>query len=227
MSEYIIKNYIEDVKEKLGRYYDCILVDEFQDLSSCELNLFANISKNSNYDFIAVGDFYQKTFDSSRKGNINKNVYKTYDDFKEYFKEHNIEFNDKLLIETKRCNESVCSYIRKKLEIEIISNKDTGFFYDDFSCESKIKEAISSKKKFLFFNNSKNFHCNASNWGKSKGLTFDEVYVVISTDLYTKLNDGKLTEHTLRKLYIALTRATGNVYLVKKNIFDKCYNNKE
>ena len=66
---------------------------------------------------------------------------------------------------------------------------------------------------------------NALNWSYSKGDTLNCACVIL-TDKFEKLDEddfkvGKIPSSTINKLYVAMTRSRGDLYLVKASVFKK------
>ncbi|MEH6639962.1 MAG: hypothetical protein V7717_11845 [Porticoccaceae bacterium] len=68
------KGILDDVKARLEKYYDVLMIDEVQDFGGHDFNFLAHIAP-SNLDMHFVGDFFQHTFDTSRDANVNKNLH--------------------------------------------------------------------------------------------------------------------------------------------------------
>ena len=64
---------IDDIKERIETYFDEFLIDEIQDIAGRDIN-FLETLMSTNVDMLFVGDFFQHTFDTSRDGNVNKNL---------------------------------------------------------------------------------------------------------------------------------------------------------
>lgn len=75
-----IKNIINDIKQRIEKYYDSIYIDEIQDFGGQDFNFLKNISK-CHLDMTFVGDFFQHTFDTSRDGSLNKSLHNDYGDY--------------------------------------------------------------------------------------------------------------------------------------------------
>ena len=77
----------------------------------------------------------------------------------------------------------------------------------------------------LFLQESNKYECYSTNWGASKGLDkFKDICIVLNkTTLkaYRTGNLGTISPSTLRKLYVACTRAKGNIYFVPHTFIDK------
>lgn len=72
----------------------------------------------------------------------------------------------------------------------------------------------------LLYEDSSKYAVPCRNWGDSKGEDrYVDVCIILNPGTYTKYSSGKLTElspMTKNKLYVAMTRARGNVYLVSQ-----------
>ena len=96
-------------------------------------------------------------------------------------------------------------------------------FIDD---PSRVEEIALDKTIIkLFYRNHNKYHCYSSNWGKLKGADhLQDVCIVLngkSLDLYKR---GQLRESaalTRNKLYVACSRANGNLFLVPENLMEK------
>ena len=74
----------------------------------------------------------------------------------------------------------------------------------------------------LFFQNSSKYRCNSKNWGKSKGENhYQDICIVLNGTAGTAFKrEGtmRLAESTRNKLYVACTRARGNIYFVHEKL---------
>ena len=139
----------------------------------------------------------------------------------EYLKNIGLNVDDKTLIKSRRCSKEVCEFIKKKLGIEIKSNEINNgriIALDDPSEITNIIEDDDIVK--LVWNSTENYKFNAVTWGYSKGDTYENVCVIL-TDKYSNLNEESFIRNesisSTNKLYVALTRSKGNVYLIKKS----------
>ena len=77
----------------------------------------------------------------------------------------------------------------------------------------------------LVWNNAKRYSFNAVNWSYSKGDTYNAVCIILTDKVADIQNDDfdvhSLTQITKNKLYVAITRTKGDLYFVKKDVFDK------
>lgn len=77
--------------------------------------------------------------------------------------------------------------------------------------------------KKIVFANSEKFKFNAINWGYSKGDTYDNICVIL-TEAFEDIDSKSFKAHknliTVNKLYVALSRTRGNLYILQKSVFD-------
>ena len=213
---------IEDIKKRIEKYFDEFVIDEIQDIAGRDFSLLEKLME-ANVNMLFVGDFYQHTFDTSRDGIVNSTLY---DDIKAYehrFEKKGIRIDRTTLSYSWRCSNAVCKYIRENLGIEIFSNRpdvdDTAVeFIDD---EIDIDRILRDNKiiKLHYQNGAKKgeFH---KNWGETKGEDcYHDVCVLLNKTTAKKRNLNKLdelTQATKNKLYVAITRAKGKVYLINE-----------
>ncbi|MCX9115988.1 AAA family ATPase [Providencia rettgeri] len=216
--------YIEEITDRIEKYFDHLLIDEVQDIAANDFNFICEISKNIKIKQSFVGDFYQHTFDSSKDGMTNKNLHANYEKYKLRFKKLGLNIDTKSLFASWRCSPSICSFITEKLKIEMKSHRQdvTNVIYiDDLDKVEEIYTNNSIVK--LFYRECYKYKGNTENWGKSKGLDcYIDVCVVLNdTTLKHFLSDSlhELTPDTKNKLYVACTRAKRHLYFVsQKNI---------
>ncbi len=113
---------IQDIIRRVEKYFDNIYIDEIQDFSGHDFNFITSIIK-SNCSIFLVGDFYQHTYDTSRDGSVNKNLY---NDYLEYINKFRVAIPEIIIdnttfIKSKRCSKEVCAFIKEKLNIDMES----------------------------------------------------------------------------------------------------------
>lgn len=63
------------------------------------------------------------------------------------------------------------------------------------------------------------------NWSYSKGSTFNKVCVILTSNFENldsnTFDYSNISPITINKLYVALTRSSGNLYLIKQSTFEK------
>ncbi len=219
ISKFLIEfNLMVEVISRLERYFDSIYVDEVQDFSANDFNFLCCLIK-SKLRMTLVGDYYQHTFDTSTDGAINKNLYKTIDNYQEKLNKEGYEIDTTYLSYSYRCSPEVCQFITDSLGIEIYSHLTHSVKIEFIEDQRKINKIFNDSSIVkLFFQESHLYKGNTFNWGKVKGLdSFNDVCVVLNPTSYKAYKSGKLRElapSTKNKLYVACTRAKGNLYFV-------------
>lgn len=216
---------LPDINQRLEKYYDCLYIDEVQDFAGHDFNLLKSIA-NANIELKLVGDFFQHTFDTSRDGNTNSTLHADYDKYQARFGKMGISIDTEYLDKSYRCSPATCEFITNNLGVNIYSHKDTETivkFIDSEEEADSIYENDSIVK--LFYRESYKYKCYSRNWGDCKGENcYEDVCVVINpTTLKHFKND---TLHELKpvsknKLYVACSRAKGNLYFVPEKLIKK------
>ena len=77
----------------------------------------------------------------------------------------------------------------------------------------------------LVFQEAGKYSFTALNWSYSKGDTVDSACVILTDGLDNldsdKFNPDRIRPSTLNKLYVAMTRSRGDLYLMKASTFKK------
>ncbi|EGN2726423.1 TPA: hypothetical protein RF507_001095, partial [Listeria monocytogenes] len=126
----------------------------------------------------------------------------------------------------KRCPANVCNYVSNKLSISIESDSEFAGDGDVIfiqNCEEARNILSDSTIEKLIFSGANKYSFEAINWGYSKGDTYKNTCIILTGNFENIENtDVKYkADSTLNKLYVALTRTKGNVYMLKKSIFDQ------
>lgn len=219
--------FIEDIIKRIEKYFNYIYIDEIQDFASHDFNLLLSIIK-ANCNILLVGDFYQHTFDTSRDGNVNTNLYNNYDNYINKIKmsDSKIKVDTINFVKSKRCSKQTCAFITEYLEIKIESYNNNESEIKEICDLNEIDRIINDDSIVkLFYQNSKKFDIkNGNNWGNSKGNTYINICVILNKNSYEKYKNHKLKElppATKNKLYVALSRAINNVYIIEEKKLDK------
>lgn len=219
--------FIDDIIKRIEKYFNYIYIDEIQDFASHDFNLLLNLIK-TNCNILLVGDFYQHTFDTSRDGNVNSNLYNDYDNYINKIKnsDSNIKVDTINFLKSKRCSKQVCEFITEYLKIKIESYNNHDSIIREIDDENTIEKIANDDNIVkLFYQNSKKYDMkNKDNWGNSKGNTYINTCVVLNKNSYEKYKKHKLNElpsSTKNKLYVALSRATNDVYIINEKYLDK------
>ncbi|WP_133493228.1 DNA helicase UvrD [Alcanivorax sp. 24] len=217
-----VRNYFPDVVERIDKFFDCFYVDEVQDFAGHDFNFLCSLM-DINSEICLVGDFYQHTFDTSSDGNVNGNLYKNYEKYKEKLKKTGLCIDEDTLSKSYRCPENVCDFVFKEMGIKIYShdvNKGEVVYMEK---KKDVNELLSDRKVVkLFYEKSYNYISPSQNWGATKGLDcYTDVCVFLNNKTEKLYKEGGLkgmSPTTLNKLYVACTRAKGNVYLVPQRL---------
>lgn len=213
--------------QRLNSFFDLVLIDEFQDFRKHDYELILTLSKLIN-GIILVGDYYQHSVsanNNSGKPFQNNSGHVNYLDFKKTLEKAKFDIDDKILRKSRRCPQNITSFVRDKLEINIESdNNNHGNVI--WVAEDQLNTILQNPSILkLTYNNSSDYVFKAMNWSYSKGDTVEESCVILTEDFedLDKKNFSikQISVLTRNKLYVALTRTKGNLYLVKKSLFDK------
>lgn len=220
------KSLIKRAAARLNMFYDCVLIDEFQDFREYDYKLIMALAKQLN-DVVLVGDYHQHSVsatNNSGKPFKNKTVEVSYDDFVASIIKEGFTVDASTLAKSRRCSIDVCNYVSHKLGIEITSNgehKGSVIWVDD----DAISVLNNNKITKLVFQEAANYSFQALNWSYSKGDTVDSACVILTSSLDNldseNFNPEKIKISTLNKLYVAMTRSCGELYLMKSSTFKK------
>lgn len=210
------------VRSRFERYYDELLVDEVQDFAGHDFNFLLELCE-VNASVVLAGDFYQHTFDTSRDGNTNASLH---DDFHRYemrFQKAGITPDRETLSRTWRCSQTVCDFISGSLNIAIEAHGLHTTQIETIS-EKERADALHADDRVikLFFREHHRYSCNSMNWGASKGLDhFQDVCIVLGSQhwrLFTRNELQTLPAASRNKLYVACSRARGNITFVPESL---------
>ena len=209
---------VDYVISRMAKYFDCLFIDEVQDLAANDFNLLIELC-SADMDMLMVGDFYQHTYDTSRDGNVRQSLHKNYDSYIKSFEETGVSIDTQSLLKSHRCAPAVCQFVTERLGIAIESHRNDQVDVELIEEKKRATEIISDNKIIkLFYQTSEKYSCFGKNWGKSKGEnSYQDVAIVLTAGAEKALKkpgEIKLAASTLSKLYVAATRANGNLYLV-------------
>lgn len=211
--------------DRINRFFDKLYIDEVQDLTADDFDWLMTL-RSLKIPVILVGDYYQGTFNSSKRGNKGKGIRSNYNNFKNTFEKSGFTFDDYTLLKSHRCSNNVSNFINDRLTINMQShsNRDTKIeLIDD---KERIAEILDSDRIIkLFYQSSKKYNMWADNWGNVKGLTYQDVCVILNPTTY-KLFPDKLHElapTTLSKFYVACTRPNRHLYFINQKLINERY----
>ena len=214
---------MEALKRRLEKYFDEFIVDEVQDIAGRDFSFLEQLM-TTNINMLFVGDFYQHTYDTSRDGNVNKNLFDNFPSYEARFINQGFSSDRTSLVKSWRCSPSICRFITENLGIEIYSNQNTTMGSEAsnilfISEQTQINSILANPNIVkLHFQNSAQYGSGHRNWGDTKGEDhYQDVCVMLNKATSAKYATGKLCElapSTRNKLYVAITRAHRNVYLI-------------
>jgi len=214
------KRLMSDLRARIDKYYDLFIIDEVQDLSAHDFNLILELAQGE-AEVLFVGDFFQYTYATSRDGNTRRNLHDNVDTYKREYETAGLTVDEETLVKSYRCSLTTCQFVNDSLEIAIESHSGTETELrelDDDEIETIMNDDNIIK---LFYDNSSKYNVASRNWGDSKGEDrYTDVCIVLNPTTYAKFKAGTLSQlapMTRNKLYVALTRARGNVYFVMQS----------
>jgi len=225
---YFIERYImDDVKERIEMFFDTFVIDEVQDIAGRDFNFLEQLMA-TNVNMLFVGDFYQHTFDTSRDGNTNKSLFNSKTAYQKRFTDKGLKLDSTTLIKSWRCSQSISNYIQDNLGISMSSHRPaTDNTSIEHITEARQITSILNEECIikLHYQNGAKFGIGHKNWGESKGEDhYHDVCVLLNPTTLKRFKAGKLTElplSTKNKLYVAITRARGNVYFIDEPKINK------
>lgn len=213
---------ISHIKARLEKYFDEFIIDEVQDIAGRDFSFLEQLM-SANINMLFVGDFFQHTFDTSRDANVNKALFESLDAYIARYTSKGVVCDKTTLFSSYRCSVSVCRYINDFLGIDITSNRsaDDDTMISFVSDNVKCTEILSNPRIIkLHYQNGRNHGLGHKNWGETKGEDcYGDVCVLLNKNTAKKYAAGKLSElpaATRNKLYVAITRAHGNVYFINE-----------
>ncbi|MBO4106875.1 RNA helicase [Streptococcus suis] len=208
--------------ERIDKFFDCIYVDECQDFESDDFDWLLSLS-NLKAEVLLLGDFYQKTFSTSRRGNKGKGIHSSFENWIRVISDSGFEIDLSSLSKSYRCPKIVCDFIVEKLAIEISSQLEEKYSAQITLIDSQDKiESIMADDNVmkLFYQKSYDYDCKSQNWGDSKGSEYDNVCVVLNPTTYKLFAAdclNELSSQTKSKFYVACTRTRRSLYFVKQS----------
>lgn len=220
------KAFIKRLTARINRFYDCVLIDEFQDFREFDYDLILKLSKKTK-KIILVGDYFQHSVSGTNNTGRpfkKKKAVVDYDSFVTDILKAGFNVDTSTLKSSRRCSKSVCQYIAAKLGIPIESQgiNEGAVIWIDKDPETILDDSTITK---LVFSGSQSYSFKSMNWSYSKGDTINTVCVILIKDFENLNNDlfstDKISAITLNKLYVAMTRSKGDLYLMPQSIFKR------
>ena len=217
------ENIIPDVIRRIDKYFDQVLFDEFQDFSGHDFDLIEALAPLQARQ-LYVGDFFQHTFATSLDGAVNRRLHESQSGFIRKCVDIGMIVDQSSLARSHRCSPTVCEFVTNRLGIQIQSHRTDPTEVRLITHHDEAQQLFADGTVVkLFFKESYRFPCFAKNWGDCKGDDhFGSVCVVLNPGSMTAYNNGTLATlaaQTRNKLYVACTRARGNLYFVAESFF--------
>lgn len=221
----VSEDMVKDVIKRIEKYYDFLCIDEVQDFAANDFNLLCELAQ-LNIEVLLVGDFYQHTFDTSRDGIIRKNLHQNYAKYFSEFKKMGFEVDLVSLSASHRCSPTICKFVNDILAIPMESHRVDEVNIELVTDACRVHELVTDNSIIKLFDKESNKYIGwTDNWGNTKGLDdFQDVCVVINASIEKgyKLDDlSNLAPLTHKKLYVACTRAKGNLYFIPSKLMTK------
>lgn len=217
--------------ERLYKFCDQIYFDELQDFMGKDFDLLSMFVKEKNVKVFAVGDFHQHSVSKSNftasKPFVKKGkIYISKDEYKLLFK-GKVDIDESTLIKSRRVPKEICNFINNNLGINIESSSVVKGHYELLETDSKIIEVIEDTNIIkLFFKDSRKYNCLPTiNWGYSKGDTYQKSCIILTKTFESLFEEdfscALLTPAQINPLYVAMTRATDELYFIKEKDFKR------
>ena len=212
---------IDEIRNRIENYYDEFVIDEVQDIAGRDFN-FLELLMGTNVNMLFVGDFYQHTYNTSMDGKTNCSLFENRTTYENRFSNKGVKPDSTTLVKSWRCGKKICDFISTNLGIQISSNRDNDESDIRFISDVTEKTSILGNPNIvkLYFENCCKHASWRRNWGDTKGEDcYQDVCVVLNKETMKKYKSEKLSElapYTRNKLYVAITRAHGNVYLIEE-----------
>ena len=168
---------------------------------------------------LCCGDFYQHTFDTSRDGNVNSALHDDITRYEARFAAAGFMVDRNTLNRTWRCSTSVCEFITGQLNIRIAAHGIHASLIETIADTERSATLHADNTVIkLFYREHHRYGCYSMNWGASKGLDhFQDVCIVMGSShwkLLTRQELATLPPSSRNRLYVACSRARGNIYFV-------------
>jgi hypothetical protein len=213
------KTLFQTAMDRLNQFFDCYYIDEFQDYRKSRFDLMVKIMQSVPQGFM-YGDYFQHSVMGTNNSGkpFLKNT--TYISFKKDLSKLGFKVDETTLSKTRRCSGQVCAFIQSNLKINILPDLSLGRVGNVYDCFQKNALASAIKnKKIQVLSLKPEYEIGSMSFGVSKGDTFENTVVVLPETCISINSQGNKTINPYlegiprNKVYVALSRATGDVYL--------------
>lgn len=208
--------------------YKYIIIDEFQDTSLLRYNLIKEIVNKNNASIFVVGDDYQSIYRFSGCNlNIFTNFNKYFDNTSIHYLKYTYRNSQELINVSANFIMKNKHQLRKSIESNKHINKPIKIVFNKNVTE--VIKLINSKDILIIGRNNKDISnidfLNKLTIHKSKGLEADQVILVNSDNIPSRVKNEELLRHVTngdyilheeerRLFYVALTRTKNNIYIM-------------
>ena len=225
------EKFIHKITSRFMMFFDNILIDEFQYFRINDYNFLMLFLKQIN-NVTLVGDYYQHSVSGQNNhGKPFTNKINSYEKYIQLLQDNKFYTDTTTLVNSRRCSSNICDFVNSKLNIPIESAKINTGSISKVLAENidNILSNNSIKKLILQNPPNGNYSFNYISWGNSKGDTYDNTCVILTDETDDILEDTfevkNISQVIRNKLYVALTRSKGDVYIIQKKLFDSVKNN--
>lgn len=210
---------LTEIQARIKKYFDELIIDEVQDFGGRDFS-FLELLMSTDIDMLFVGDYNQHTYSTSHDGNVNCSLFDDRKLYEQRFSSKGFNIDCTTLTNSWRCSRNVCDFIRNNMGIDIYSNRpesdNTSIEFLSTPDASNIIDNGDIIK--LHYQNAAKSGAGHKNWGEVKGVDhYQDVCVMLNKTTAIKRASCCLHELaflTKNKLYVAITRARGNVFLI-------------
>lgn len=220
------------VFDRISKYIDEIIVDEFQDLTGNDFKILSLLMKQQKVHVTLVGDVYQSNVSKSDQRKIAPYI-GNWEEITQVFYKHfgkKTEINTESMNNSRRIGKGVANFIENNLNIVI---KSDGKHKGNTNLIETSDEAISilnMNPTILVWNKKTNVpnQYKSCTWGYSKGDTLKLVLIVLTNStekfLFSDSTHKEISTETRNKLYVAISRSQGDVHLISSNLWKDVLN---
>lgn len=218
-----------DVMHRIARLFDCVLIDEVQDLAGFDLELLKFLFQSSS-EVLLVGDPRQVTYlthhSKKHAKYANGNIRGFIDD--KLGRGTTCVVDETCLNRSHRNNQFICDFSNKlypdlpasqPCNCDRCCSKETSHEGIFWISKEEVEEYLSLFQPTQLRWNLRTTcsdRYEVKNFGEAKGLSFDHVVIYPTGDmkLWLRDHDYSLKKETRAKLYVAITRARHSVAFV-------------
>ena len=211
---------VAEIEARISKYFDEFVFDEVQDIAGRDFSFMEQLM-DTEVNMLFVGDFYQHTFDTSRDGNVNGSLFNNKSAYESHFLHKGFVCDSSTLKKSWRCSTNVCDYVRNNLGICIYSNRSLTDNTNVLRVTDvdQIQKILGNDRIIkLHYQKSSSYGSGHKNWGDTKGEDcYQDICVMLNKTAAKLEKAGQLcglAPSTKNKLYVAFTRARGNVYII-------------